>query len=432
MEHKEDKKHNKGGRPKKGATEKLTYRVAVKLAAADYFRLMTRAYEAGVSSSEYMRECFRNGHVKGRLSKEHAAHVRNLCGMANNLNQLAHRANAGGFYEERDDCKVVVARIHELFQDRDMMAKIVHGSNFKGVVDYILDQNKGVQLVAHEGLFMENKDTITMSFNIQSQMNGKVAKPVGHIALSFSKEDEPRLTNHVMAHIALEYMEKMGLRNTQFFIARHFDKEHPHVHIAFNRIGNDGRTISDRNERLRSTRICKEFTLKYGLHMADGKDNIKRNRLKEPDRTKYKLYDILKTEVGRCDNWNVLVANLRRQGVEVRFKHKGQTDEVQGVVFTMNGYHFNGSKVDRRFSYSKIDAALQCNRNEARMSLMPKSYGIDIPNVISDTARGELFSGSLGLLNGNGSSCNATDTEANLEMAEILRRKKKRKKGLRL
>ena len=37
---------------------------------------------------------------------------------------------------------------------------------------------------------MENKDTIAMSFNIQSQMNGKVAKPVGHIALSFSKEDE--------------------------------------------------------------------------------------------------------------------------------------------------------------------------------------------------------------------------------------------------
>lgn len=38
-----------------------------------------------------------------------------------------------------------------------MMAKIVQGSNFKGVVDYILDKNKGVQLVAHEGLFMEIK-----------------------------------------------------------------------------------------------------------------------------------------------------------------------------------------------------------------------------------------------------------------------------------
>lgn len=114
MEHKEDKKRNKGGRPKKGTAEKLEYRVFVKLAAADYLRLLTRAHDAGVSHSEYMRECFRNGHVKGRLSEEQAAHVRSLCGMANNLNQLARRANTGGFYEERDDCKVAVARIHEL------------------------------------------------------------------------------------------------------------------------------------------------------------------------------------------------------------------------------------------------------------------------------------------------------------------------------
>ena len=312
------------------------------------------------------------------------------------------------------------------------MAKIVYGSNFKGVVDYILDKDKGVQKLISDGLFMENKDTIAMSFNIQSQMNGKVAKPVGHIALSFSREDEPRLTNHVMAGIALEYMERMGIRDTQFFIARHFDKEHPHVHIAFNRIGNDGRTISDRNERLRSTRICKELTLKYGLHMAGGKENVKRNRLKEPDRTKYRLYDILKTEVGRCGNWDVLVANLHRQGVEVRFKHKGQTNEVQGVVFTMNGYHFNGSKVDRRFSYSKIDAALQHNRCRERMGITAGIYETATPSAPSGTAQSELFNGSWGLLKSSGSSYNTADAEANQEMVDILRRRKKvkRKRGV--
>lgn len=114
MECTKDRKSNKGGRPKKETAEKLAYRVSVKLAAADYFRLLTKSYEAGVSPSEYMRECFRNGQVKGRLSEEQAGFIRKLCGMANNLNQLAHKANAGGFYEERDDCKVVVARIHEL------------------------------------------------------------------------------------------------------------------------------------------------------------------------------------------------------------------------------------------------------------------------------------------------------------------------------
>ncbi len=227
-------------------------------------------------------------------------------------------------------------------------------------------------------------------------------------------------------------MERMGIRNTQFFIARHFDKEHPHVHIAYNRIDNDGNTISDRNERLRSTRICKELSLKYGLHMSNGKENVKRNRLKEPDKTKYELYDLLKTEVGRCGNWDVLVANLKRQGVEVHFKHKGQTNEIQGVVFTKNGYRFNGSKVDRRFSYSKIDAALQRNRNDERMNLMPQAPENATPNVQSGTTRTEVFNGSLGLLSGNASPYNAADAEANQEMAEILRRKKKRKRVVKL
>lgn len=313
-----------------------------------------------------------------------------------------------------------------------MMAKIVKGSDFRGVVEYILDKNKGTQLVMYEGLFIENNETIAMSFNAQSRMNDKVTKPVGHIALNFSKEDEPRLTNRLMAGIALEYMERMGIRNTQFFIARHFDKEHPHVHIAFNRIDNNGNTISDRNERLRSTRICKELTMKYGLYIAGSKDNVKRNRLKEPDRTKYELYDILKKEVGRCGNWNVLVANLKRQGVEVSFKHKERTNEVQGVVFTKNGYRFNGSKVDRRFSYSKIDAALQRNRYNERMGMTAKVHDVAMLNTPSGSARNELFSGSLGLLNGNGSSYNAADVEASQEMAEILRRKKKRKRGMRL
>ena len=305
-----------------------------------------------------------------------------------------------------------------------MMAKITKGSDFKGVVDYILDKDKNAQVIAFDGLFMENKDTIAMSFNVQWQMNSKVSKPVGHIALSFSKEDEPRLTNRVMAGIALEYMERMGIRDTQFFIARHFDKEHPHVHIAFNRIDNNGNTISDRNERLRSTRICKELTQKYGLHMANGKDNVKRNRLKEPDRTKYELYDILKTEVGRCGNWNVLVANLKRLGVEVHFKHKGRTNEIQGVVFIKNGYHFNGSKVDKRFSYSKIDATLRRNRHEERMGITAKMYEVTTPSTSLNTAHGDLFNGSFGLLNSNSSSYNAADAEANQEMERYSAEKK--------
>ena len=109
-----DKEKKKGGRPPKGATEKLKYRITLKMATADYFALQSKARSTGVSASEYLRGCFQNGYVKERLTAEHSDYVRKLCGMANNLNQLARRANVGGFYGERDDCKVAVARIHEL------------------------------------------------------------------------------------------------------------------------------------------------------------------------------------------------------------------------------------------------------------------------------------------------------------------------------
>ena len=59
------------------------------------------------------------------------------------------------------------------------MAKITKGNDFKGVVDYILDKDKNAQVIAFDGLFMENKDTIAMSFNVQWQMNNKVSKHSG-------------------------------------------------------------------------------------------------------------------------------------------------------------------------------------------------------------------------------------------------------------
>ena len=312
-----------------------------------------------------------------------------------------------------------------------MIGKIKKGSGFKGCVNYVLGKEQAALLHA-EGVLAESNRDIIRCFILQAGMNPDLKKPVGHIALSYSPVDTPKLTDEKMIQLAKEYMREMKITDTQYIIVRHQDREHPHVHIAFNRIDNNGNTISDRHERLRSTRICKELTLKYGLHMAGGKDNVKRNRLKEPDRTKYALYDIIKMEVGRCGNWNVLIANLKRQGVEVHFKHKGQTSEVQGVVFSMNGYHFNGSKVDRRFSYSKIDAALQHNRCRERMGITAGIYETATPSAPSGTAQSELFNGSWGLLKSSGSSYNAADAEANQEMVDILRRRKKvkRKRGV--
>ena len=102
---------NKGGRPKKGAADKLKYRLTVKMATSDYYTLKGKA---GISAGEFLRRCMKDGQVKERLTPEHTDYVRQLCGMANNLNQLAHKANAAGFVTVRMECRILVARIEEL------------------------------------------------------------------------------------------------------------------------------------------------------------------------------------------------------------------------------------------------------------------------------------------------------------------------------
>lgn len=303
-----------------------------------------------------------------------------------------------------------------------MIAKIVKGAGAKGIVDYILDREKGASLIDHDGVLVSDSGSIARSFIAQSKLNPKVGKFIGHVSLSFSGQDLPRLTDELMVRISREYMQKMGISDTQYIIGRHHDKEHPHVHIAFNRVDNNGRTISDRNDRYRSERVCKELTRKYGLYFAKSKEQVNTDRLKEPDRTKYELYSLLKTEVGRCGDWATLTASLRKQGVEVRFKHKGRTDVIQGVVFGKNGYSFNGSKIDRQFSYSKITAALDRNSPQERQAqsfrqgISPASGG-----------GGELISGSLGLLDLIPSSCTEIPEEA--EFRRLMQRKKKKKKN---
>ena len=309
-----------------------------------------------------------------------------------------------------------------------MIAKIVKGSSFKGVVNYILDKEKDAKILICDGLFVENKNTIAMSFDAQSKMNPKVTKPVGHISLAFHKENEHRLTDRAMAGIALEYLKEMGITDTQVLIVRHFDKEHPHVHIAFNRIANNGRTISDRNERIRSARICKELTKKYNLYFASGKERVKQHRLKEPDKTKYGLYSILKSEVSRCGDWQQLATNLEKQGVDMRFKYKGKSDEVQGVVFTMNGYSFSGSKIDRRFSFSKIDAALDNNRRNERQEIISSPYRVE-PSMLPSESRGndDLYSGSIGLFMPDNTDGQAEENRFEEELKRKDKKKKQRK-----
>ena len=249
-----------------------------------------------------------------------------------------------------------------------MMAKITKGRNFGGAVRYVIQEKKDAKLLDAKDVLTTSKESIIHSFYLQSQLRPRASVVVGHISLDFSVEDVDKIDDNLMRQVAHEYMVRMHIQNTQYILVRHYDREHPHCHLIFNRIDNNGRIISDKNDRVRSAKICKELTNKYHLHMAKGKDHVHRERLRGADSVKYQIYDTLVSVMPKCKTWEELRSALKKQGINMDFVHRGNTTQIQGIVFEKDGLHFNGSKVDRQFSFSKISNILVENANRERRS----------------------------------------------------------------
>ncbi len=249
-----------------------------------------------------------------------------------------------------------------------MIGKIVKGTSFSGCVNYVLKEDKS-RLLKAVGVY-GSPEEIAEQFELQTLLNDKVKNTVGHISLSFSVEDGDRIRDDdgLMLKIAHDYMKLMGIENTQFIIARHTDRDHPHCHIVYNRVDNDGRTISDKNDRYRNEKVCKMLTARYRLHFAEGKEHVNFMRLRHHDRVKYFIYHALKREVPNARSWSELRLALRRYGIDTQWKLSRTTGKMQGVKFTCNQQTFSGSKIDRQFSFLNIDQELRYNALSATMN----------------------------------------------------------------
>ena len=234
-----------------------------------------------------------------------------------------------------------------------MVGKVISASSFSGTVGYVMKEES--RILEAEGIMPPEVKDMVQDFKDQTLLNPRLKNNVGHISLSFSPKDAPRMTDALMTQIAKEYMQKMGITDTQYLLVRHLDQPHPHCHLVYNRVGNNGQTISDRNIKIRNAKVCRELTEKYGLYLAPGKDDVRRERLREPDKTRYEIHDAIKGCLPKSKSWNELEGKLKEQDIGVRYKYCGNTDRKQGILFSKNGFEFSGSKIDRAFSFTKLD-----------------------------------------------------------------------------
>ena len=242
-----------------------------------------------------------------------------------------------------------------------MIAKIHTGNNFGGLVNYANDiVKKDTVVVASFGVSLASNATITASFKAQAKARPGVKNFVGHISLSFSPSDKDKVNNDLMAQIAREYMRRMGIVKTQFVVFRHQDQPHPHVHIVYNRVNNEGDAITGDCNFRKSATITKALTREYGLTFGKGKKNVRRERLKGKDVIKYRIYDNVNASLKGCSSWQDLRKALSPKGISLDFV-RDSDGSVRGVTFTDNESNvtFAGGKIDNSLSFDSINQLLE-------------------------------------------------------------------------
>ena len=248
-----------------------------------------------------------------------------------------------------------------------MIAKIKTRADFGGIVNYANDQKnkkKSATLLTHEGVCAINNKAIADSFQIQASMRPKVKSPVKHVSLAFSSQDISRFPDNeegdaLMVEIAKKWMEQMGIRNTQYIIARHHDTKHPHCHLVFNRIDNEGNLISDSNERIRNTKVCRALTKEYGLYFAPKNSKARnKSRLRPHQLRKYNLRSSVFDARANSRSWDDFISTLKGQGIDMRFNHAENSDKILGISFCLDEFSIAGSKLDRDLSFNSLCATL--------------------------------------------------------------------------
>jgi len=86
---------HKNGRPKKAVKKEIVR--SIRFSKAEYFIVKQHASKSGLKITVYIRQMALHGKIISRLNEEERQFVRQLIGMANNLNQLTKKGHQEGF-----------------------------------------------------------------------------------------------------------------------------------------------------------------------------------------------------------------------------------------------------------------------------------------------------------------------------------------------
>lgn len=241
-----------------------------------------------------------------------------------------------------------------------MIGKIILGKSFRGCISYVLENKldavpkstptNRAELISFNQCFGDKKELIRQ-FNDVRFLNPRLAKPVMHVVLSLAPGETPGKTT-LMA-MAEDCAKELGFDKHQYLSVMHNDTRHLHLHIVVNRVGFDGKTLSDSNNYKKIANCCRKMEMKYQLKQMESP-----RRFLPKEKRNIPRLDSRK-EAMKTDLRISLLESKSYMEFESRMKQKGyQVIKARGIAFRdSKKMYAKGSELG--YSLSKIEKVLQ-------------------------------------------------------------------------
>jgi len=258
-----------------------------------------------------------------------------------------------------------------------MTADQVKGRGFRGALQYNLKKvERGVAVILSSSFASTNADSILREIAMVRMQRPNLQKYFYHTSLNLPPAEN--LPNSLMITLAKRYMEGMGFVNHQYILFRHFDAEHPHMHVLVNRIGYDGTVITDSQDYKRSERVLRALEKAYGLtQVLSSKEAMERSMTKnelelmkrtDTPSTKMKLQQLLKGILQAKPTVQGFIDALGRQHIDILF-NQASTGFVSGISYKYQGLKFKGSHLGNRFKWQAIKLATAYEQERDRAAI---------------------------------------------------------------
>lgn len=260
-----------------------------------------------------------------------------------------------------------------------MTANMIKGKGFRGALKYNLDKvDKKVAEVLDHNFASLSEKAILKEVQMIKVLRPNLQKFFYHTSINFPYEE--KLSNDLMKQIGLDYLDSSGFKQHQYIMFRHYDADHPHLHILVNRIGYDGKVMSDSNDYARCEKVLRELEKKHNLTQVVSSRQAKergmtKNELEMMKRTnmpsdKMAMQTILKAMLESKSQLttNEFISKLRERGVDVLF-NQASTGYVSGISYCYKGMIVKGAKLGNDYKWSAIKSKIDYGQERDRQRI---------------------------------------------------------------